>query len=144
MQVAHPHLILRRVIGKVFTIRLVGVVTGTAFGCPIADHPSRSSTWPVVGRTSTTGSSTPVGRITCSATSPPLTSISQYRVAETKTVWRAFSRTRHPSTADYRPHRQAKAVLDQHLLTGLVAVVHACSCERVTWLSSISSQSSGK
>ncbi len=70
-------------------MRLVRVVTNTRSPAAILERHSamRSSICPLVGRTSTRGSSSPVGRMICSTTTPWLRSISQSPgVAETKTA----------------------------------------------------------
>ena len=67
-------------------MRLVSVVTSTRSPrfTVLRISPTRSSTWPRAGRTSISGSSRPVGRITCSATTPPARSSSKGAgVAET-------------------------------------------------------------
>ena len=67
-------------------MRLVSVVTSTR--SPIATRSlisdSKSSTWSAAGRTSTSGSTSPVGRTTCSTTSPERSSSYALGVAETK------------------------------------------------------------
>ena len=54
-------------------MRFVSVVTSTRspFAARARISASRSSTWPFTGRTSSSGSISPVGRITCSTTTPP-------------------------------------------------------------------------
>ena len=54
-------------------MRLVRVVTRTRspFSARARISASRSSTWPFTGRTSIGGSMSPVGRMTCSTTTPP-------------------------------------------------------------------------
>ena len=47
----------------------------------------RSSIWPLVGRRTTSGSTSPVGRITCSTTCADSSSSNGPGVAETKIVW---------------------------------------------------------
>ena len=67
-------------------MRLVRVVTRTrSFRFSRARiSASRSSTWPFTGRTMTSGSTRPVGRMICSTTTPPARSSSQSPgVAET-------------------------------------------------------------
>ena len=71
-------------------MRLVSTVTSTR--SPTATRSrmraSRSSTCPWAGRSSTLGSSRPVGRTSCSTTSPPDSSTSKAAgVAETKSTW---------------------------------------------------------
>ena len=53
-------------------MRLVSVVTSTRSlrSARMRISASRSSTWPLTGRTITGGSMRPVGRITCSTTTP--------------------------------------------------------------------------
>ena len=128
VQVAHPHLVLRQIVRQIFRHplgqRRHQHPLVLAARCRIS--PSRSSTCPVVGRTSTTGSRTPVGRITCSATSPTLTSISQSPgVAETNTVWLAFSQNSSPFNGRLSAalgKRKPCSIKD--LLAGLITVVH--------------------
>ena len=70
-------------------ILLVSVVTRTRSFCLVVLYisPMRSSIWPSVGRTSISGSRSPVGLISCSAVTPP-ERFSSYSagVAETYTV----------------------------------------------------------
>ena len=71
-------------------MRLVKVVTSTrsSRAWRALHSASRSSIWPWTGRTSTWGSSSPVGRMICSTTSPWDRSSSQGPgVAETYTAW---------------------------------------------------------
>ena len=130
-------------------MRLVSVVmiTRSFLSARMRISPSRSSTWPSVGRTSTIGSSTPVGRITCSTTWPWLCSSSQLPgVALTKMVWVAFSQNSDPfkgllSAALGR----RKPCSISTCLRDWSPLYMACSWEQVTWLSSTTnSQSSGK
>ena len=69
--------------------RLVSVVTSTRSPFPAAARisPMRFSTWPFVGRRLISGSSSPVGRISCSATTAERSSSNGPGVAEAKTVW---------------------------------------------------------
>ncbi|SLJ20955.1 Uncharacterised protein [Mycobacteroides abscessus subsp. abscessus] len=55
-------------------IFLVRVVTSTRSSRSVRRRISctRSSIWPLVGFTTTFGSTSPVGRMTCSTTSPPV------------------------------------------------------------------------
>ena len=73
-------------------MRLVSVVTSTR--CPRATRAviseSTSSTCVVAGRTSTSGSTRPVGRTTCSTTWPAWEASYSDGVAETKMHWRTF------------------------------------------------------
>jgi hypothetical protein len=67
-------------------MRLVSTVTRTRYPLAATSWHSaiRSSTWVATGRISTGGSIRPVGRMTCSAKTPPVRSISQAPgVAET-------------------------------------------------------------
>ena len=67
-------------------MRLVRVVTSTRSpdSARRRTSASRSSTWEPTGRTSTSGSTSPVGRMICSTTTPPaLPSSSAAGVAET-------------------------------------------------------------
>ena len=73
-------------------IFLVRVVTSTR-SCRSARwwiSPMRSSIWPSTGRTSTSGSSRPVGRITCSTICPDRVVSYSPGVAETYTTWWIF------------------------------------------------------
>ena len=71
-------------------IFLVSVVTSTRSSRSVRARISctRSSIWPLVGLTTTSGSTRPVGRITCSTNSPPVR-LSSYGpgVADRYTVW---------------------------------------------------------
>ena len=110
-------------------MRLVSVVTSTRSLRATRSRISfsRSSTCPRTGRTSIGGSIRPVGRMTCSTTTPPAF-VSSYGpgVAETKTTcWtRCF-----PLLEVQRPvverRRQAEAVRDEDLLARPVAGIHA-------------------
>ena len=90
VHVAHAHALLVQVFGEVLGHALgehgdQGAVAGLRAVSRIS--PSTSSTWVLAGRTSTGGSIRPVGRMTCSAKTPPACSISQPPgVAETATV----------------------------------------------------------
>jgi hypothetical protein len=73
MQVAHLDAVVGQVLGESSSARrLVSVVTSTRSPAAMRflDSDSRSSTWVLAGRTSTTGSTSPVGRTTCSTTCP--------------------------------------------------------------------------
>ena len=87
---------------------------------------SRSSTWPRTGRMSTSGSTSPVGRMICSTTAPCESRSSKSPgVAETLIIcgtsdMNSSNWSGRLSSAD----GQAEAVLDQRELAGAVAVVH--------------------
>ena len=88
----------RKYSAKSSAIRFVRVVTSTR--SPRSERSrissSRSSTWPRTGRTSTGGSSKPVGRMICSTTTPPQRSSSMSPgVAETNTT--CFASDSHSS-----------------------------------------------
>jgi len=69
MQVAHLDAVLGKVIGQILAMRLVSVVTAALAGLYRAlISERRSSTWVAAGRTSSIGSTSPVGRTTCSTT----------------------------------------------------------------------------
>ena len=104
-------------------IFLVSVVTRTRPPAPtvVWMRASRSSTCPLVGMTVTSGSTSPVGRMTCSTTCAECSSSKAPGVADTKTHWGTRStnsskRSGRLSLADGQP----EAVLDQHVLAGAV------------------------
>ena len=70
-------------------IRFVSVVTRTLFLLPVSFLISarRSSIWPSVGLTSTSGSRRPVGLMTCSALSSSCSCSYLPGVAEQKSIW---------------------------------------------------------
>jgi hypothetical protein len=71
VQVADPDAELEQVVGEVLDIFLVSVVTRTrsSFSARTRISCTRSSIWPLVGLTTISGSTRPVGRMTCSTTS---------------------------------------------------------------------------
>jgi hypothetical protein len=71
VQVADPDPELEQVVGEVLDIFLVSVVTRTrsSFSARTRISCTRSSIWPLVGLTTISGSTRPVGRMTCSTTS---------------------------------------------------------------------------
>ena len=110
-------------------IRLVSVVTRTrSFRSARRRHSSsRSSIWPFTGRTSTIGSSKPVGRMICSITSPSV--FCQFDTARASPKHRSSARRRASNSSKVqRPvvlrRRQTKTVFDQRSLSRLVALVH--------------------
>ena len=89
--------------------------------------PSRSSTWPRAGAISTIGSTSPVGRITCSAVTPPERWTSRSDgVADTATSWR--TRPSNSSALSGRlssARRKPEPELDERLLARAIAPVHS-------------------
>ncbi len=80
------HAFIGEVRGRSSARRLVSVVTSTRSPTALRSRTcvSRCGTWPRAETISITGSSSPVGRITCSTTSPPVCSSSNVPgVAET-------------------------------------------------------------
>ncbi len=71
-------------------MRLVSVVTSTRSPCFTRRLTSdiKSSTWWMAGRTSICGSTSPVGRTSCSTTWPVCSASYTEGVAETNTLWR--------------------------------------------------------
>ena len=109
-------------------MRLVRVVTRArsprCTRCRIS--PRRSSICPAVGRTSTTGSSRPVGRISCSVSCAECSSSYGPGVAETKTTWLEVRlELLEGEGAVVQGRGEAEAVVHQGLLTGAVAGEHA-------------------
>ena len=88
---------------------------------------SRSSTWPRTGRMSTSGSTSPVGRMICSTTTPSRQL--QLEVARRGRNVDHLRRERHELVELQRPvverRRQPEAVLDERELARPVAVEHA-------------------
>ena len=86
----------------------------------------RSSTWSSTGLISTGGSISPVGRITCSAKTPPVCSSSQGPgVAETATVCgRIASHSLKRSGRLSMQRRQAEAIFGERDLAAMVAARH--------------------
>ena len=130
MQVAHAHAVLVQVFSEVFGHALGQHGDQRCGSRPRRESrisPTRSSTWVLAGRTSTGGSIRPVGRMTCSAKTPPVCSISQPPgVAETQIGLRPHG---VPFLEAQRPvvHAggQAEAVFGKRRLAAEVAAVHA-------------------
>ena len=129
VHVAHADTLLVHVLGEVLGHALgehrdQGAVA--FFDTPLTSS-MRSSTWVRAGRTSVTGSTRPVGRITCSAKVPPVCSSSQLPgVAET------YDRLRphgvpllEAERAVVHARGQAEAVLGERGLAPVVAAEHA-------------------
>src|SRR5437870_12407480 len=102
-------------------MRLVKVVTSTRWlaSARLRISPSRSSTCPLTGRISTVGSSSPVGRMICSTTSPA-TFVNSYGPGCRRHVDQLI----HAVLELFEGERpvieragHAEAVRDQHLLT---------------------------
>ena len=70
-------------------MRFVKVVTRVRkpFAACLRISPNRSSIWPSTGRTSTSGSTRPVGRMICSATRLARFNSYSAGVAETQSIW---------------------------------------------------------
>ena len=85
----------------------------------------KSSIWPSTGRTTTSGSTSPVGRMICSTTAPALLQLVRPgRGRDEDHLVQLLPRTRQSQRPVVQRRRQAEAVLDQRLLAGAVAVVH--------------------
>ena len=130
VHVAHADALLVQVFGQV-----LGHALGQhrdqraiALGArPARTSPTRSSTWVRAGRTSTGGSISPVGRITCSANTPPAcVDLPRARASPTRDGLRAH---RVPFLEAQRPvvhaGRQAEAVFGERRLAAEVAAEHA-------------------
>ena len=109
-------------------MRLVSVVTSTRWSLSTRRRISfmRSSIWPSVGRTSTSGSTSPVGRMICSAMLTLLASSNcARRGAHEDDLRHLGEELVDAQRAVVERARQAEAVVDQHVLARLVALVHA-------------------
>ena len=86
----------------------------------------RSSIWLRVGRTSTSGSTSPVGRTSCSTTWVDTDISHSPGVADTKTTCGTLlDELVEPQRPVVEGRGQAEAVLDEHDLAAAVALVHA-------------------
>ena len=129
-------------------IFLVRVVTSTR--CPASERrwicSSRSSIWPRVGFTTTSGSTRPVGRMICSTTCAECSSSQRAGVAERNTAWRV--RSSHSSKRSGRlsaAEGSRKPCSTSTALRLRSPSDWPCSCGMVTWLSSTTvRKSSGK
>ena len=111
-------------------MRLVSVVTSTRwFASPRAcgSRPSRSSTWPFTGRTSTSGSTSPVGRMICSTTTPADLGqlVRPRRRRDVDHLVHAVLELLEGQRPVVERARQAESVRHQRLLARPVAVIHA-------------------
>ena len=129
-------------------IFLVRVVTRTRsfFAVRALISPSRSVTWPSTGRTEMSGSSRPVGRMTCCAICVLFFRSYSPGVADTNTIWFSFDSTSSNlsgrlSNAEGRRKPYSTSVF----LRAKSPPYIARTWGRVTWLSSTKSRkSSGK
>ena len=109
-------------------MRLVSVVTSTR--SPAATRSrmraSRSSTWPCAGLTTISGSSRPVGRMSCSTTSPlgVLQLVRPRRRGDEQRLADPPLELRERERAVVERRRQPEPELDERLLARAVAVVH--------------------
>ena len=87
---------------------------------------TRSSIWPFVGCTMTSGSTSPVGRTICSTTCVDTSSSYGLGVADMNTTWfDLLDELVEPQRPVVHRRRQPEPVLDQRLLAGAVALVLA-------------------
>ena len=128
-------------------MRFVSVVTSTRSPASVRSRirDSRSSTCVLAGRTSTCGSTSPVGRTTCSTTAPACCSSYGPGVADTNTACGAIA-----SNSSKRRGRLSSADGSRNPYSTSVSLRERSprymppSCGTVTWLSSmISSASDG-
>ena len=106
-------------------IFLVSVVTSTRWSASVRPWISatRSSIWPFVGLTMTSGSMRPVGRTTCSTTCVDISSSYGLGVADRNThLVDPLDELLEPQRPVVHRRRQPEAVLDQRLLARTVAL----------------------
>ena len=109
-------------------MRLVSVVTSTRSPCLTRRLTSdiRSSTWLVAGRTSISGSTSPVGRTTCSTTWPGVLGlVDRRRGGDEDGLAHDLLELVEAQRAVVQRRGQAETVVDQVLLARAVALVHA-------------------
>src|SRR6184192_1600577 len=108
-------------------MRLVRVVTSTRsfFFSRSRISCSKSSTWPFTGRTSTCGSTRPVGRMICSTTTPPESlSSSSPGVAETNRIRGTRRMNSSIRSGRLSSAEEPEAVVHERLLAGAVSFEH--------------------
>ncbi len=129
VQVTHPDAALHEVLRELLR-HLLGEgrhQSPLAARADLADALEQVVHLPRAGRTSISGSSRPVGRISCSATTPPTRAElpGRRRGRDVDPLADPGVELLEGERAVVESARQAEAELDQRLLAGAVAVVHA-------------------